>query len=120
MQEAYSEERTPLSFVKKIEKKTSEGIKTYYYEARNYREKGKIKQIIIRALSPKEALEFKSRKKKELITKSEDQELLSELEQLRVENTILQHELKSHKIADSSKGLDQKVKMRVVRLKEKE
>ena len=55
-----------------------------------------------------------------LTTKSEDPELLSELEQLRVENTMLQHELESHKTTDSSKSLDQKVKMRVVRLNEKD
>lgn len=78
-----------LPFVKKVRKKTKKGYRTYFYLARNYREGPKVKQEIIRSLTPEEAQELQEG----ISSVSSSGETISqsslELEQLRIENTLL-------------------------------
>ncbi|MHA2274098.1 MAG: hypothetical protein ACXACI_19855 [Candidatus Hodarchaeales archaeon] len=78
-----------MPFVKKVRKKTKKGYRTYFYLARNYREDGKVKQEILRSLAPEEAQELQEG----ISLVSSSGETISpsslELEQLRIENTLL-------------------------------
>ncbi|MFW9915427.1 MAG: hypothetical protein ACFFGZ_07420 [Candidatus Thorarchaeota archaeon] len=78
-----------MPFVKKVRKKTKKGYRTYFYLARNYREGPKVKQEILRSLTPEEAHNLQQG----ISSVSSSGETISssslELEQLRIENTLL-------------------------------
>ncbi|MFQ5978139.1 MAG: hypothetical protein ACE5OZ_08425 [Candidatus Heimdallarchaeota archaeon] len=78
-----------MPFVKKVRKRTKQGFKTYLYLARNYREKGKIKQEIIRSLTLEEAQELQQGPSLNATNVENSTALISEVEHLRSENLSL-------------------------------